>query len=320
MEIYSFIEGQRPQQLQQMEKLPGQGFVWLDFSRDRAQDWPAAVASLTGVRIHDAHFSDSLNEAHPSFFDSADDYEMVIFRGLASQNDLTTFETRPTAIFLLDRLLVTVRPSDSISVALVKRRLLELTSRIPQRPVGLMHLILSAMIDRFMALREPLTRQIEEWQRDLLDPTHPFNDWMALLGHRNRLGKLEVICDEHQDAVMAWREDTTVQIDDHLAVRINDILEHIRRVSSTAEHLQSQIESLVQIHFSAVAHRSSEVMRVLTVVTAIFLPLTLVAGVFGMNFKLFPPGDHPLSFAVAVGFMTALGTALFVYFKRRKWI
>src|SRR3990167_8685539 len=93
---------------------------------------------------------------------------------------------------------------------------------------------------------------------------------------------------------------------DLLLVRINDVIEHIARVLSHVRRLESSIESAVQIHFSIMAHRTSEIMRTLTVITALFMPLTLITGVFGMNFVEMPLLKNPIGFWISMGGMATV--------------
>ena len=85
-------------------------------------------------------------------------------------------------------------------------------------------------MDRFLDMRDPLSLQLEGWRRDLLDPKHPFDDWLLLMDHGNQLRSLGMLCEEQEDAVTQWRDNTMIDMDDHIAVRYNDLLEHIRRV------------------------------------------------------------------------------------------
>ena len=87
MQIHRFLEDARPERLERADSLPEKGFLWMDFVREEAPDWAERVRELTGVRIFDAHISDSLSARHPSFFDETDDYEMLIFRELTPNPD-----------------------------------------------------------------------------------------------------------------------------------------------------------------------------------------------------------------------------------------
>lgn len=320
MEILYFLNRARPTQLEKLDTAPTEGFVWLDMVRGEDMDWPALVRHLTGASVHERHVHDADNLQHPSFFDSTSDYDMVVFRGLTpGAEEQGSFTSRPTVLFLFDHMLLTVRPADSHSIPLIKKRLRENQGRVPLRPEGLMHLILSAIVDRFLELREPLSRQLETWRANLLDPKHPFEDWMTLMEHRSQLRALEMMCEEQEDAVTLWRENTGIDMDDHIMVRYNDLVEHVRRVMKFAADQQNSIESLVQLHFSAVSHRTNEIMRVLTVVSAIFLPLSLVAGIFGMNFVNMPELHYENAYFFALGGMAALGLGLLALFKWKGW-
>lgn len=300
--------------------LPGDGFLWLDFTHDEGPGWAEIVREATGTSVDDNHVRDSLNLAHPSFCDATSGYEMLIFRGLAPSAPDARLASHPTAFFLLERVLVTVRAADSRSVPDVKARLLAKRGRIPRRPVGLMHLILNAIVDRFLDLRQALADPVAEWEETLLDPDDPFDDYLQVLNHRRKLRSLQTLCEDQETAVEAWRDRTRSDVDDSLAVRINDLLEHVRRVLSHARSLQEAAEALVQLHFAMVSHRTNEVMKTLTVVAAVFLPLTLVAGIFGMNFQNMPELQWKYGYLAALIGMGALASGLLLWFRRRRWI
>jgi magnesium transporter len=301
------------------DSMPPAGFLWLDIVRDEDQDWYLDVEKLTGIIIHDRHINDSLNLQHPSYYDGMDEYEMLIFRGLSPAGQTHDFTTRPAVFFLLSQLLVTIRPADSVSVAKLKPRLMDKAVRIPKRPAGLMHLLMTIMVDRFLALRIPLGDRFDLWRNELLDPRSPFQDWMAVMSYTSDLRKLSNLCEEQINALQEWREDTATAFDDHIAVRFNDLIEHIERVLKFSVSQKLEAEALVQLHFSAVAHRTNEIMRVLTVLSAIFLPLSLVAGIFGMNFEYMPELKVHYAYFFTLGGMAALAVILLIIFRIKRW-
>lgn len=171
-------------------------------------------------------------------------------------------------------------------------------------------------------------RAIDRWQRALLNPQRPFTEWQALLDARIELRKLDHLCEEQHDAVQELRDwfvdndhDTgNSRAQDLLLVRINDVMEHIVRVLNHARRLESSVESAVQIHFSAMAHRTSEIMRTLTVITALFMPLTLITGIFGMNFADMPLLRWHAGFWIAMGLMAIVVIGLLTFFRRRRYL
>jgi len=338
--------------------LPAQGFLWLDATHDEvAADlvrWRDAVAAVTDIHIYDPHLTDATNLAHPSYFDSTQDYVMVVFRKLALNSNgapesspddsrikrkippaLNLLATRPVTFFLMDRALITVRSAQSQTLESMRARLLESRqkrdgghpARPPATPEELMLRLLNAMVDQYLALREPLTGQIDRWQRALLNPRNRFNDWSALLDARIELRKLDQLCEGQHDALQEFRDHLVDSRDaehnrvmDLLLVRVNDVMEHVNRVLTHARRLESTIESAVQIHFSAMAHRTSEIMRTLTVITALFMPLTLITGVFGMNFVDMPLLKDKAGFWLTMAAMAVIVVALLFFFRRNRYL
>src|SRR3569623_1757504 len=200
--------------------------------------------------------------------------------------------------------------------------------RSPATPQELMLRSLNAMVDLYLDLRQPLTSQIDRWQRALRNPRRPFNDWMALLDTRIELHKLDHLCEEQHDALQELRDhfvDSFGNVENHrnhdlLLVRINDVMEHVTRVLNHARRLEASIESAVQIHFSAMAHRTSEIMRTLTVITALFMPLTLITGIFGMNFVEMPLLKDKSGFWVTMAMMAIIVAELLFLFRRKRYL
>ncbi|MGY2489677.1 magnesium transporter CorA family protein [Cupriavidus sp. CP313] len=361
-------------------------FVWADFSTEEvtaAPDaWRESVRQLAGAPILDLHLADATNAAHPSYFDTTNAYDMVIFRKLTFETSraiaeaepqdpaagtakppagetaarqkryppgflpaLARIDTQPVTFFMFDTVLVTVRSGQSRTIDQVRQRLVELCQaprpqatpvrgngqallhgvRPPSRPEDLMLRLLNAMVDRYLELRAPLTRQLDRWQRALLNSRRSFSSWEGLLDARIQLRKLEHLSEEQRDALQEFRDSlldnryssdqpggpaNAPGRDEVLLVRINDVMEHIQRVLAHARRLEDSIESAVQIHFSAVAHRTNRTMRTLTLITALFMPLTLITGVFGMNFDRMPWLREPHGFWWSIGLMGAVALGL----------
>jgi Mg2+ and Co2+ transporter CorA len=303
-----------------------------------------------GARVFDLHLRDAVNLQHPSFFDSTSDYDMLVFRKLAlgesqplseieaprgargRRRRLQEIATRPVTFFVFDRLLVTVRSAPSRTIDQVRQRLLEFRARaaqkggsavngeaplarLPQRPEELMLRLLNGMVDRYLELRQPLTEKLDRWQRELLDPRRPFADWSALLDARIEIRKLENLCEEQHDALQELRDSylestPQAQQSDAYLVRVADVIDHVRRVHAHAQRLENSLETAVQLHFSATAHRTNQIVRLLTVITAVFAPLTLITGIFGMNFETMPVVHRRDGFWLTIAAMGLLALVL----------
>ncbi|RZS85640.1 magnesium transporter CorA family protein [Pigmentiphaga kullae] len=361
--------GPRPHNAAQLAA--SKGFLWIDAgAEDLAADpdaWRDEIARLTGVQLHDLHLQDAANPVHPSYFDNTTAYEMVVFRRIVTDAPtdeprpaangkmgiplLASLRTQPVSFFVLGQALITVRHGYSATCQEMKRRLAEQRGevppegrrdrapssigplgRVPSGPAELMLRLLNGMVDKYLALRQPLTLQLDRWQRELLNPNGRFRNWLALLDARIVLRRLENICEEQYDALSelrdaamdrsedAWGSGAFDQRRDALLVRINDVMEHVNRVLSHARRMESSVETAVQLHFSATAHRTNEIMRILTVVTVIFMPLTLITGIFGMNVDHLPFVHDSGSFWWIMVGMALLALLLWSWFSARRFL
>ena len=334
---------------------PTVGFVWGSIDRSELLKNPQALLALvkqwTGTDLLDLHLNDLLNGHHPSHFDDTRDYDLVIFRQLVLADELDDtkqplkprsgtkggppilqrMRTQPVSFVVFDRLLISVHGDDCSVDEDMRSRLQDKgNQRLPSSPADLMLRMVNHMVDRFLDLRKPLTEQLDHWQAELLDPATRFVNWRALLSARNNLHALEDLCDGQRGAVQQWlltleqqtlADETTARIErDMLRARSRDVLEHIDRVVHHVQRLEQNAETAVQMHFSAQSHRTNEIMKTLTALTAVFLPLNLITGFFGMNFEFLPLIHHSNGLWWAVGGMVLMAASLGLLFWRKRYL
>jgi len=341
------------------QQLPTLGHVWIACTRQEFETgWSqlqATLQALCGQQLVDLHVSDLLNAQLPSHFDYTSQYDLLVFRRLATGTSsapdpergssrrggppiLRHIDTSPVGFAVFERVLLSVHPADCAARDAYASRLLQVVSndvrtansRLPASPADLMLRIVNQMVDGFLELRRELTRQLDHWQTELLNPRTRFNNWAALLDTRLALHQLDEICEDQRSAVQDWIEtvktwpeaDTpAAQRDrDLLLVRSRDLLEHIERVVHHVRRLEQSVETAVQIHFNAQSNRTNDIMRTLTVLTAIFLPLNLIAGIFGMNFEFIPLIHSDSGFWWAMGSMGLTAVALVLLFWRKRYL
>ncbi len=360
---------------------PPQGFYWIacsraEFSAGQAQI-QAALLAAAGVQLVELHVSDLLNPQLPSHYDYTSQYDLLVFRRLATQHAtasgaakavlpaagsapagtavgstdtataapaaappaaLRRVDTRPIGFAIFDQVLLTVHPEDCAVRDAYALRLLAghgsetraTGARQPASPADLMLRIVNLVVDGYLELRRDLTRGLDLWQNQLLQPHSRFIDWSALLDARLALHQLDEICEDQRaavqdwiDALEAWPEPTTAVAHrerDLLQVRSRDVLEHIERVVHHVRRMEQTAETTVQMHFSLQGNRTNDIMRVLTTLTAIFLPLNLIAGIFGMNFEVIPLTHKQDGFWWAMGTMGVIAAGLIGWFWRKKYL
>lgn len=310
-----------------------------------------------GGALVDLHVSDLLNKQLPSHYDYTSWYDLLVFRRLAAlagadkrvpdeeridaasaREALAAIDTSAVGFALFEHLLITVHPSDCAVLEFFAQRLAGLSpapdarslARLPSSPADLMLRMVNHMVDSYLDLRRLMTRQLGSLQRELLDPRGRFHDWPLLLDARNALHLLEDTCEDQRSAIQEWIDaldewpdpgnDAARRERELLRVRSRDVQEHIERVLTHVRRLEQSAENAVQMHFSALSHRTNSIMRTLTVLTAIFLPLNLITGFFGMNFDALPLIHTATGVWVTLGAMAALGLGLGAFFWRKRYL
>ena len=253
-------------------------------------------------------------------------------------------ESRAVGFAIFDRLLISVHPAGCYTATHLIQRLAadaklsveaaSTRSRVPHSPADVALRIINHMVDSYLDLRKDLTAALEQSQTELLKPDPHHATWDAIMHARRQLQLLEDLCEEQHDAMQEWLDSLAEQplalMDarlgdpqaqrDQLVARARDVIEHIQRVIQHVRRLENSAETVVQIHFSVQGNRTNDIMRVLTTLTAIFLPLNLIAGIFGMNFHSMPLLHLTAGFWIAIGTMLVIALLLSLWFWRKHYL
>ena len=320
-------------------------------------DVQTALQRWTGSQLFDLHISDLLNNQLPSHFDYTSEYDLLVFRRLAAgagserlfaddeqgtpataRAALEAIDTSPVGFAIFDRVLFTVHPTDCLVREYFAERLKNQVSgsegraaaRMPTSPADLMLRMVNCMVDSYLELRRLLSKQIDYLQKQLTNPRAHSGNLRTLFDSRNSLRLLEDTCEDQRAAIVEWidaleewpvvTEPKLQREREQLRLRSRDVLEHIERVLTHVRRLESSAETAVQMHFSEQNNRTNDIMRALTVLTAIFLPLNFVTGFFGMNFEGLPLIHSPTGFWIVFAVMLGLGVGMSVFFWRKRYL
>ena len=177
-------------------------------------------------------------------------------------------------------------------------------------------------------LRLPLSRRIEHWQKELLQGHQRFTKWHQLLQENMAFQQIENLCEEQIECLQKLRDEIVENYghlkvkkrsegQDIILVRMDDLSSHIERIQKYIARLRSAVQAAIDLHFSAVANQTNENMRILAIITAVFAPLTLLTGIYGMNFEFIPGLKSPTGFWIMLSIMLITTLLLLYYFYRR---
>jgi magnesium transporter len=187
-------------------------------------------------------------------------------------------------------------------------------------PDYLAYALLDTLIDRYYPIAESLSHELEDLEEDAVDVS-PGPDVLERIHHnRRRLVVLRRIGRPQREAV---RDLATVEspfVSANVRTYLRDTLDHISQVIELTDSSHEMSVGLMEIYLSNVGQRTNEIMKVLTLMASIFIPVTFIAGVYGMNFENMPELHKSWGYPVALALMAGVAAGMLLYFRYRGWI
>ena len=331
-------------------------FTWVDCYRDdvihRLEQWQQDVYDCTQLRLNELHVKDIQNIEHPCTFDTMDDYDLLIFRKLITPTDqiisgdnaleeherLFGLTTTPVSFITTNNILITIRERGNRALENYLTRVQTIAAKpvdeqnkprkMAASALDLQLRLLNSMVDDYLDLRAPLSKRVEFWQQELLQGNRRFTRWQQLFQENMAFQQVENLCEEQIDVLQELRGEIIenhghakskkrVGKQDIILVRINDLVSHVERIQKYTARLNNAIQSAIDLHFSAISNQTNANMRILAIITAVFAPLTLLTGVYGMNFEFIPGLKNPIGFWIMLIVMLLSTAMLILYFYRR---
>jgi magnesium transporter len=270
--------------------------------------------------IHELAIEDALNAIHHPKIESYGEYLYLILHGIDFQARQHRFQTKDVDFFLAPQFLITVHHGQSRSID----RLTEICERngqlLGEGTAALMHRVVDAMVDNYRPEIDKLQKRLDTLETEVFEKPNP-KLARQILDFKRDVASLRQVVLPQRDAVGRLARREFAQISEPLAYRFRDVHDHLVRLSDEAMYFQDRISGILDAHLSAVSNQLNAVMKVLTLISTIFLPMTVLTGMYGMNVTLpHMPGGDPWQFWWVVGIMVALAVAMLSYFRSRGWI
>jgi len=292
--------------------------VWVDLVKPTPQEGQDILADL--FAFHPLSIEDALSEIHHPKVESYGSYLYLILHGIDFHEGEHKFATRDVDFFLGRNYLVTVHDGHSRSIANLKAICDRHEHVLAEGPVGVLHRIVDSIVDSYGPEVDRLEEHIETIEEEAILGADQ-HLMRAILTLKRDLASLRRVVVPQRDAVGRLARREFSQITDEMAYRFRDVFDHLVRTSDEAALFQDRVTGILEGYLSTISNRLNQIMKVLTVMSTIFLPLTVLTGMWGMNVPLpdFPGGDA-LQFWWVSAIMAVLAAAMLWFFRRRGWI
>lgn len=292
-------------------------FLWIDFFDHPKEQATQIMRDSFG--LHPLAIQDSLIARHPPKIEFFNDYTFIILKGLSAETEGIQFSTHQLAIFTGERFLVTHHPAAAPSIEQLFKNI-EDDQQIPAAGSGGLALRLCRLvIDRYLKILLDIEPRLDELEDEVLK--HPQDAILAeLLSYKTDLKKFKRIFQYHEFVFLQLRSKTFPGFKKELAHEINDVYEQQERAKSLADLYYELASDLADGYISVSSHHLNQIMKVLTVVMSIFVPLSFLAGIYGMNFEHMPELQSKSGYFILLAVMISLASASLVFFRKKRWL
>jgi len=291
-------------------------FVWVDLA---APSIPETLILSDTFAFHPLSVEDARAHLHDPKIEAYDGYLYVILHGIDVRPGKALL-TRDVDFFIGQNYLVTAHDGHSRSVAEMQDNVARNNKIMAEGPVSLFHRIVDAMIDHYRPEVDEMEDRIDALEKNVFDKPDP-KLIRQILDLKRDISQLRRVITPQRDVIARLARRDFLDISTDMSFRFRDVYDHIVRIADDTTIFQDRISGILDAHLTNVSNRLNEVMKVLTVVSTIFMPLTFLSGLWGMNVPLpHLPGGDAMQFWWLVGVMLVVVLFMLALFRRKHWI
>lgn len=293
---------------------------WIDITTEN-QNLDQITAFLEkNLNLDPLVVKDTFRERHPPKIEFFDNYIFILYRGITHFDKNLAITHQQIAFFVFENMLVTVHPHRSIGINNIVQR--QDLSELLKNPLLLAQRILHNSASVYLENILEFENELSLLEDQLDDKTKSENALASLSFYRTKLIKLKRVFNYHQRLSNALKnhalhsQSQTLKVCEHYIIDLDDIFE---RLNSLTQMQYEMCGDMIDSYISITSHQLNVTMRILTVVTTIFVPLSFLAGLYGMNFDNIPELHYKSGYFILLGIMGLITLILITGFKIKKW-
>ena len=286
---------------------------------DGIHDIEPVAALGESFGLHPLMLEDILNTGHPPKFEEFEDSALIIIKMFYFDDEKCRVETEQISLVLTAENVLTFqeRPGDVFDG--LRDRLKRKSGRIRERgPDYLAYALLDSIVDSYFHVLEKVGDHLDHLETELIN--HPSQDLLQRVHQlKGQLIFLRKAVWPLRELIGGMMHSESPLLKETTSVFLRDLYDHGIQVLDTVESFRDTASGLIDLYMSSVSQRMNEVMQVLTVMASIFIPLTFIAGIYGMNFEVMPELKWRYGYALVWGVMIICALGMLWFFKRKKW-
>jgi len=270
--------------------------------------------------IHPLVMEDILNTHQRPKFEDYDDYLFIVLKGVMINKDIFSMDFEQVSIIATNKFVFTFKEKIDDTLQPVINRIRN--SKGQARSLGtdyLTYMVIDTVVDEYFSIQDALDDCVDEMEEELL--SNPTSRTLANIQNLKRqVNNTRRSISPLRELLNSLLRSDTELVQKKTQLYFRDVHDHILRVYESIETYREMISSLLDIYISSVSNKMNEIMKVLTVFASIFIPLTFLAGIYGMNFEFMPELKLKWAYPVLWGVFILIPLILMLYFKKKKWL
>lgn len=269
--------------------------------------------------IHPLILEDVVNTGQRPKYDDMGTYLYIVLQMVYTNGD-NEIETEQVSLIVGSNFLISFQEKEGDVFNPIRERIKDAKGRIRTMGVDyLAYTLVDAIVDNYFSVLERIGEKIETLEEELVGNPQP-----TTLQTIHRLKRNGIILRKSvwplREVISGLERGEPSIIQDSTRIFFRDVYDHTIQVIDTIETFRDMISGMLDIYLSSISNKMNEVMKVLTIIATTFIPMTFIAGVYGMNFKYMPELEWRWGYLVVWVVMIGIGVSLLHYFKKKKWI
>jgi magnesium transporter len=298
---------------------PGSGaLVWVDLTNPSHEEGLQILRDV--FHFHELAVEDALSDLEFPKVESYGSYLYAILHRIDFMAPEHCFKTHDVDFFVGPNYLVTIHVGDSRSIEQIANVCARNALALGEGPAALMHRIVDAMVDNYRPEIDELSGRLDTLEEKVFDGAGA-NLAKEILDFKRDVSSLRRVVQPQRDVVGRLARREFQVIDEQIAYRFRDVHDHLVRLADESMFFQDRITSLLDANLAIVSNQLNTIMKILTVIATVFMPLTFITGLYGMNVDLphFGLGGTAMFWSL-MGIMISIVIVMLVYFRRQGWI
>jgi len=292
--------------------------IWVNIDGLARIDMLQEIGSF--YNLHHLTLEDILNTDQRPRQEAYENYTYIVCKALAFNDDGYTIESEQVSLIIGNNYVFSISERETDLFITMRKRIEANKGAVRKNGADyLAYALLDIIVDHYFEVLEKTGERLESIEANLL--TKPDEKTLqAVHSLKREMINMRQSVWPLREALVGLEQSDSVFVQPSVALHLRDVYSHLVQVIDTVEIYREMLSGMLEIYLSSVNNKLNEVMKIITIFASIFIPLTLISGIYGMNFKYMPELSWLYGYPFAISLMVAVAAIMLFYFRRKKWL